>query len=64
MSSEGKTKQSQELGELQMATDPPAIRRTPIPGEAGRVTVLKGLPASLPPSYRHQLNVSYSLSSV
>lgn len=64
VSSEGKTKQSQELGELQMATDSSAVRGTPIPGEAGRVTVLKGLPAFLPPSYRHQLNVCYSLSSV
>lgn len=42
MLSEGKTKHSQELGELQMATDPSVIRRTPILGEAGRITVLKG----------------------
>lgn len=36
----------------------------PTPGEASRVTVLKGLPASLPPAYKHQLNVCSSLSSV
>lgn len=52
---EEKTKQSQELALGQ---------RTPIPGEAGRHTVFKGLPASLPPFYKRQLSACCLLSSV